>query len=61
MGCALSLRTETVSENRAHASATDASSIAGLAASGFAVVSLAGFDLFPNTAHVETLAVLQRR
>ena len=32
-----------------------------LAASGFALVSLEGFDLFPNTAHVETLAVLGRR
>jgi tRNA/tmRNA/rRNA uracil-C5-methylase (TrmA/RlmC/RlmD family) len=40
--------------------ATLARDIKVLAAAGFAVVSLAGFDLFPNTAHVETLAVLQR-
>jgi tRNA/tmRNA/rRNA uracil-C5-methylase (TrmA/RlmC/RlmD family) len=29
-------------------------------AAGFTVTALQGFDLFPNTAHVETLAVLQR-
>jgi tRNA/tmRNA/rRNA uracil-C5-methylase (TrmA/RlmC/RlmD family) len=40
--------------------ATLARDIKVLAAAGFAVVSLDGFDLFPNTAHVETLAVLQR-
>jgi 23S rRNA (uracil1939-C5)-methyltransferase len=40
--------------------ATLARDIKRLAASGFAVRSLAGFDLFPNTAHVETLAVLDR-
>ena len=41
--------------------ATLARDLKVLAASGFAVVSLEGFDLFPNTAHVETLAVLARR
>ena len=40
--------------------ATLARDIKVLAASGFAVASLEGFDLFPNTAHVETLAVLVR-
>ena len=40
--------------------ATLARDIKVLVAAGFAVVSLEGFDLFPNTAHVETLAVLQR-
>jgi len=40
--------------------ATLARDIKVLAAAGFEVTSLAGFDLFPNTAHVETLAVLQR-
>jgi tRNA/tmRNA/rRNA uracil-C5-methylase (TrmA/RlmC/RlmD family) len=40
--------------------ATLARDIKVFAAAGFAVESLAGFDLFPNTAHVETLAVLQR-
>ena len=38
--------------------ATLARDLKVFAASGFAVVSLEGFDLFPNTAHVETLAVL---
>jgi tRNA/tmRNA/rRNA uracil-C5-methylase (TrmA/RlmC/RlmD family) len=41
--------------------ATLARDLKVLAASGFALVSLEGFDLFPNTAHVETLAVLARR
>ncbi len=40
--------------------ATLARDIKVLTAAGFAVVGLQGFDLFPNTAHVETLAVLQR-
>jgi tRNA/tmRNA/rRNA uracil-C5-methylase (TrmA/RlmC/RlmD family) len=40
--------------------ATLARDLKVLAASGFAVASLEGFDLFPNTAHVETLAVLHR-
>ena len=40
--------------------ATLARDLKGLAGAGFAVASLEGFDLFPNTAHVETLAVLQR-
>jgi 23S rRNA (uracil1939-C5)-methyltransferase len=40
--------------------ATLARDVKVLAAAGFTVASLAGFDLFPNTAHVETLAVLQR-
>ena len=40
--------------------ATLARDIKVLASAGFAVVGLQGFDLFPNTAHVETLAVLQR-
>ena len=40
--------------------ATLARDIKVLAASGFTVDSLAGFDLFPNTAHVETLAVVVR-
>ncbi len=40
--------------------ATLARDLKVLAAAGFAVVSLEGFDLFPNTAHVETLAVLSR-
>ena len=39
--------------------ATLARDLKVLAAAGFAVVSLEGFDLFPNTAHVETLAVLR--
>jgi tRNA/tmRNA/rRNA uracil-C5-methylase (TrmA/RlmC/RlmD family) len=41
--------------------ATLARDVKALATSGFAVASLEGFDLFPNTAHVETLAVLARR
>ena len=41
--------------------ATLARDLKALATAGFAVASLEGFDLFPNTAHVETLAVLQRR
>jgi len=41
--------------------ATLARDLKAFTAAGFAVVSLEGFDLFPNTAHVETLAVLQRR
>jgi len=41
--------------------ATLARDLKVLAASGFALVSIEGFDLFPNTAHVETLAVLARR
>ena len=40
--------------------ATLARDIKVLMAAGFAVDSVAGFDLFPNTAHVETLAVLVR-
>ena len=40
--------------------ATLARDVKALVAAGFAVASLDGFDLFPNTAHVETLAVLQR-
>ena len=40
--------------------ATLARDLKVLAAAGFAVVSLEGFDLFPNTAHVETLAMLSR-
>ena len=40
--------------------ATLARDLKVLAAAGFAVVSLDGFDLFPNTAHVETLVALQR-
>ncbi len=40
--------------------ATLARDIKALVAAGFEVASLAGFDLFPNTAHVETLAVLVR-
>jgi tRNA/tmRNA/rRNA uracil-C5-methylase (TrmA/RlmC/RlmD family) len=40
--------------------ATLARDLRVLAAAGFAVVSLEGFDLFPNTAHVETLVVLAR-
>jgi 23S rRNA (uracil1939-C5)-methyltransferase len=40
--------------------ATLARDLKGFAASGFEVVSLEGFDLFPNTAHVETLVALQR-
>ena len=40
--------------------ATLARDIKALATAGFAITSLEGFDLFPNTAHVETLAVLQR-
>ena len=40
--------------------ATLARDLKVLAASGFAPVSIEGFDLFPNTAHVETLAVLGR-
>jgi tRNA/tmRNA/rRNA uracil-C5-methylase (TrmA/RlmC/RlmD family) len=31
-----------------------------LRAGGFEIASIAGFDLFPNTAHVESLVVLQR-
>jgi 23S rRNA (uracil1939-C5)-methyltransferase len=34
---------------------------AKLAASGFQLAGLEAFDLFPNTAHVETLAVFDRR
>ena len=40
--------------------ATLARDIKAFAASGFVLTSLEGFDLFPNTAHVETLAVLDR-
>jgi tRNA/tmRNA/rRNA uracil-C5-methylase (TrmA/RlmC/RlmD family) len=40
--------------------ATLARDIKVFAAAGFEVVELDGFDLFPNTAHVETLAVLAR-
>ena len=40
--------------------ATLARDIKVLMAAGFTVVALQGFDLFPNTAHVETLAVLAR-
>jgi tRNA/tmRNA/rRNA uracil-C5-methylase (TrmA/RlmC/RlmD family) len=31
-----------------------------LRAGGFEIASIAGFDLFPNTAHVESLVVLRR-
>jgi tRNA/tmRNA/rRNA uracil-C5-methylase (TrmA/RlmC/RlmD family) len=41
--------------------ATLARDIKVFTAKGFTVVALHGFDLFPNTAHVEILAVLQRR
>lgn len=41
--------------------ATLARDLKVLAVAGFEVIALDGFDLFPNTAHVETLAVLQRR
>jgi tRNA/tmRNA/rRNA uracil-C5-methylase (TrmA/RlmC/RlmD family) len=40
--------------------ATLARDIRILAAAGFGIVSIEGFDLFPNTAHVETLTVLAR-
>ncbi|MEO5823807.1 MAG: TRAM domain-containing protein [Vicinamibacteraceae bacterium] len=40
--------------------ATLARDLKAFMAAGFAVVSLEGFDLFPNTAHVETLVVLAR-
>jgi len=40
--------------------ATLARDVKALATAGFTITSLEGFDLFPNTAHVETLAVLQR-
>jgi tRNA/tmRNA/rRNA uracil-C5-methylase (TrmA/RlmC/RlmD family) len=40
--------------------ATLARDVKAFAAAGFAVESLEGFDLFPNTAHVETLVALQR-
>jgi tRNA/tmRNA/rRNA uracil-C5-methylase (TrmA/RlmC/RlmD family) len=40
--------------------ATLARDAARLAAGGFALVSLRGFDLFPQTPHVETLAVFLR-
>jgi tRNA/tmRNA/rRNA uracil-C5-methylase (TrmA/RlmC/RlmD family) len=40
--------------------ATLARDLKVLAASGFTLVSIEGFDLFPNTAHVETLALLAR-
>ena len=41
--------------------ATLARDIKAMAEGGFALVSLAGFDLFPQTAHVEALAVLEAR
>jgi 23S rRNA (uracil1939-C5)-methyltransferase len=40
--------------------ATLARDLKVLAAAGFGMTALEGFDLFPNTAHIETLAVLQR-
>jgi 23S rRNA (uracil1939-C5)-methyltransferase len=40
--------------------ATFARDLKVLRAAGFEMTSLVAFDLFPNTAHVETLAVLQR-
>jgi tRNA/tmRNA/rRNA uracil-C5-methylase (TrmA/RlmC/RlmD family) len=40
--------------------ATLARDLKVLRAAGFEVESLTAFDLFPNTAHVETLAVLRR-
>lgn len=40
--------------------ATLARDLAGLQAGGFVIVSLKGFDLFPLTAHVETVTVLRR-
>jgi tRNA/tmRNA/rRNA uracil-C5-methylase (TrmA/RlmC/RlmD family) len=40
--------------------ATLARDLKVFAAGGFEVIALEAFDLFPNTAHVETLAVLQR-
>jgi tRNA/tmRNA/rRNA uracil-C5-methylase (TrmA/RlmC/RlmD family) len=40
--------------------ATLARDVKAFAASGLSLVSLEGFDLFPNTAHVETLVALQR-
>ncbi len=41
--------------------ATLARDLAGLCARGFALEGVRGFDLFPQTAHVEALAVLERR
>jgi 23S rRNA (uracil1939-C5)-methyltransferase len=41
--------------------ATLARDIRALADRGYALDALRGFDLFPNTAHVETVAVLQRQ
>jgi 23S rRNA (uracil1939-C5)-methyltransferase len=40
--------------------ATLARDLKAFAVSGFTVASLEAFDLFPNTAHVETLAVVVR-
>ncbi len=40
--------------------ATLARDLAGLCAGGFALRSVTGFDLFPQTPHVEALAVLER-
>lgn len=40
--------------------ATLARDLAGLQSGGFAIESLKGFDLFPLTAHVETVTVLRR-
>lgn len=40
--------------------ATLARDLAALTAGGFAIESLSGFDLFPLTAHVETVTVLRR-
>jgi 23S rRNA (uracil1939-C5)-methyltransferase len=40
--------------------ATLARDLAGLRARGFALTDVRGFDLFPQTAHVEALAVLER-
>jgi tRNA/tmRNA/rRNA uracil-C5-methylase (TrmA/RlmC/RlmD family) len=40
--------------------ATLARDVKVFAAAGFEMIALEGFDLFPNTAHVETLAVLGR-
>jgi 23S rRNA (uracil1939-C5)-methyltransferase len=40
--------------------ATLARDVRALADNGYELAGLAGFDLFPNTAHVETVAVLSR-
>lgn len=40
--------------------ATLARDLAGLSASGYRLARVAGFDLFPQTPHVEALAVLER-